>query len=62
MKNVLVIGSTGAMDRYLVPELARMGYAVTEALKASATTAFAYVAPDTDVGKRMDEYLEKNGL
>ncbi len=29
MKKVLVIGSTGAMGRYLVPELADMGYSVT---------------------------------
>lgn len=29
MKKVLVIGSSGAMGRYLVPELADMGYAVT---------------------------------
>ena len=29
MKKVLVLGSTGAMGRYLVPELSRMGYAVT---------------------------------
>lgn len=29
MKKVLVIGSTGAMGRYLVPELAKMGYAIT---------------------------------
>ena len=36
MKKVLVMGSTGAMGRYFVP--------------------------DTDVGKRMDEYLEKMGF
>ena len=29
MKKVLVIGATGAMGRYLVPELAKMGYSVT---------------------------------
>lgn len=29
MKKVLVLGATGAMGRYLVPELAGMGYAVT---------------------------------
>ena len=29
MKKVLVLGSTGAMGRYLVPELLRLGYAVT---------------------------------
>lgn len=29
MKKVLVLGSTGAMGRYLVPELADMGYEVT---------------------------------
>ena len=29
MKKVLVIGSTGAMGRYLVPELIKMGYDVT---------------------------------
>lgn len=29
MKKVLVIGSTGAMGRYLVPELVKMGYDVT---------------------------------
>ena len=29
MKTVLVLGSTGAMGRYLVPELAKLGYAVT---------------------------------
>lgn len=29
MKKILVIGSTGAMGRYLVPELADMGYSVT---------------------------------
>ncbi|MBQ8849772.1 MAG: NAD-dependent epimerase/dehydratase family protein [Clostridia bacterium] len=28
MKKVLVLGSTGAMGRYLVPELAKLGYAV----------------------------------
>lgn len=29
MKKVLVLGATGAMGRYLVPELAELGYAVT---------------------------------
>ncbi|MBQ8758966.1 MAG: NAD-dependent epimerase/dehydratase family protein [Clostridia bacterium] len=29
MKKVLVLGSTGAMGRYLVPELVKLGYAVT---------------------------------
>lgn len=29
MKNVLVLGATGAMGRYLVPELLRLGYTVT---------------------------------
>ena len=29
MKKVLVMGSTGAMGRYLVPELVKMGYDVT---------------------------------
>lgn len=29
MKKVLVLGATGAMGRYLVPELVRLGYAVT---------------------------------
>ena len=29
MKKVLVIGATGAMGRYLVPELVRMDYDVT---------------------------------
>ena len=28
MKKVLVLGASGAMGRYVVPELARMGYAV----------------------------------
>ncbi len=31
MKKVLVLGATGAMGRYLVPELAGLGYAVTAA-------------------------------
>ena len=29
MKKVLVLGSTGAMGRYLVPELLSLGYSVT---------------------------------
>ena len=29
MKKVLVIGATGAMGRYLVPELVKLGYDVT---------------------------------
>lgn len=29
MKKVLVLGATGAMGRYLVPELVGLGYAVT---------------------------------
>lgn len=29
MKKVLVLGATGAMGRYLVPELAKLGYSVT---------------------------------
>ena len=29
MKRVLVLGATGAMGRYVVPELVKLGYAVT---------------------------------
>ena len=29
MKKVLVLGATGAMGRYLVPELLSLGYSVT---------------------------------
>ena len=28
-KKILVLGATGAMGRYLVPELVKLGYAVT---------------------------------
>ena len=40
MKKVLVIGSTGAMGRYLVPELAKMGYAITAVSLVDETPRF----------------------
>lgn len=38
MKKVLILGATGAMGRYLVPELAKMGYSVTGVSLDDATT------------------------
>ena len=40
MKKVLVLGATGAMGRYLVPELTSLGYAVT-AVALDAASPFA---------------------
>ena len=40
MKKVLVLGATGAMGRYLVPELMSLGYAVT-AVALDAASPFA---------------------
>lgn len=49
MKKVLVLGATGAMGRYLVPELLNLGYAVTAVAlddKASQTENLTYIKGD----------------
>ena len=42
MKTVLVLGASGAMGRYVVPELARMGHAVDETYTLATTEHHAW--------------------
>ena len=41
MEKVLVLGATGAMGRYLVPELVNLNYEVTSAGSLNTRASFA---------------------
>lgn len=58
MKNVLVMGATGAMGTYLVPELSRLGYCVTALSLDTETPEYENVTYITCNAKRID-VLEK---
>ena len=61
MKTVLVLGGTGAIGRYLVPELAGLGYAVT-AVGIEENPPKDYVPRDSERGLRMDAYIKEHNL